>query len=404
MNDIFTYPEARDLLLSLVQPVDTEEVALEASCGRILAQPIIASDHVPPFDRSPYDGYALRSADTAGASRDNPVTLTILEEIPAGSVSHCPVTPGTAVKVLTGSPIPEGSDCVINYEATRFTDTEVTLFAPLKAGSNIVYTGEDVKKGTVLAEPGTVIDAGLMATLASQNMTRPLCYRVPRVAIISTGSELTEVGQPLEPGMIYNSNRFTLTATLTKLGVQPLYLGIGRDKTENICQLLNSALESCDAVILTGGVSVGDYDLTPAAMDMAGAKTLIRGVDIKPGMACCYGIRDGKLICGLSGNPASSITNFHAVAAPAIRKLCGLPGPYDREITVSLLGGFRKKSPTTRLLRGKLDLSDGTVRMQVPADQGNVVISSLIGCDVMAIIPAGSGPVAEGTVLKGILI
>lgn len=404
MKDVLTYTEARDLLLDLVQTIGTEAVPLENCCGRILAQQVIAADNVPPFDRSPYDGYAMRSADTAPATQDSPVTLRILEEIPAGSVAHFALTPGTATKVLTGSPIPEGADCVINYEATRFTDTEVTVFRPCAPGSNVVYTGEDVKKGTVLAEPGLVIDAGLMATMASQNISRPLCYRVPKIGILSTGSELTEIGEELEPGKIYNSNRYTLAGTLLKLGTEPLYLGIGRDDTNTIAALMEKGLAECDAVITTGGVSVGDYDLTPAAMDAIGVKILFRGVDLKPGMACCYGIRDGKLLCGLSGNPASSITNFHAVASAAIRKLMGLANPRMGEISVTLAGGFPKKSPATRLLRGTLDLSDGTVRMRVPKEQGNVVISSLIGCDVLAVIPAGSGPVEEGTVLKGILI
>ena len=163
-------------------------------------------------------------------------------------------------------------------------------------------------------------------------------------------------------------------------------------------------LARCDAVIVTGGVSVGDYDLTPDAMEAVGARILFRGVEMKPGMACAYGIRNRKLICGLSGNPASALTNFYAVARPAFRKLAGYGECLPRQISLTLLQGFRKKSPVTRLLRGKLALEDGKVCMALPANQGNVVLSSTIGCDVMAEVPAGSGAIEPGTVLKGFLL
>ena len=156
--------------------------------------------------------------------------------------------------------------------------------------------------------------------------------------------------------------------------------------------------------MLTGGVSAGDYDVTPAAMEAAGARLLFRGVDMKPGMACAYGVRDGRLICALSGNPASSLTNLCAVALPALKKLAGAGTCVPQEFPVALSSGFDKKSPKTRFLRGRLSLKDGTARMELPKDQGNVVLSSAIGCDLMAVVPAGSGPLSAGTVLKGFLL
>ena len=162
-------------------------------------------------------------------------------------------------------------------------------------------------------------------------------------------------------------------------------------------------LEECDAILSTGGVSVGDYDFTPDAMERAGINILFRGVQLKPGMACAYGEKNGKPVCGLSGNPASSLTNFHAVAVPALKKLAGRTDYMPQKILVTLRNGFSKKSPTTRLLRGTLDLSDGTVGMTLPEEQGNVVISSAIGCNVMAVVPAGSGALEAGTTLEGFL-
>ena len=404
MSNSISCLDGREAALAAVKPMETERIPLQEAYGRILARDLVAAENVPPFDRSPYDGYAFRSWDVREASLDHPVTLKILEEIPAGGISHVPVTEGTAVKVLTGAPIPEGADAVTMFEKTVFTEDTVTIFYPAKCGSNIVRTGEDVRQGAVLAKAGTIIDPGLVGTLAAQNIPEPEVYKVPKVGIISTGSELVDVGSTLTPGKIYNSNCHTLSAVLKKLGCMPVNFGIAGDQVEKISHLIDQALHTCDALILTGGVSVGDYDLTPAAMEQSGVTLLFRGVNLKPGMACAYGMNDGKLICGLSGNPASSLTNFYAVALPAFRKLCGFLNHVPEEIEVTLAQAFSKKSPSTRLLRGRLDLSSGTAMMHLPKDQGNVVLSSSIGCDVMAIVPAGSGPLAQGTKLKGFLL
>lgn len=399
-----SYTKVRDLLVELVQPVERESVPLADSQGRILAQTVEAKQSIPPFDRSPYDGYALRGEDTQGATAERPITLNVLEEVPAGAVPTQAVYPGTATKVLTGAPIPQGADAVVMFEKTRFTPHEVTLFQPVKPGSNIVRTGEDVKAGQILAHPGTVIDAATAGTLAGQGMQQVMVYRRPKIGLISTGTEVVEPGQEIAPGQIYNSNGFTITAALQKEGCQVEYLGLAKDCLEEIAAILRRGVEDCDMVVITGGVSVGDYDLTPAAMERIGVELLVRGVALKPGMACAYGAKDGTLVCGLSGNPASAITNLYGVVLPAVRKLCGRQNPFLPEVTVTLSHGFDKPSKMTRLLRGHLDVSDGTVRMNLPKDQGNVVLYSAIGCDVMAVVPAGSGVLEAGTKLKGFLL
>ena len=402
--DMLMYPEytaARDALLARVKTVNTEHVSLLDCAGRVLAQEVRAEADVPAFDRSPYDGYAFRAADTENASREAPVTLRILEEVAAGSTPTMEVTPGTATKILTGAPIPPGADAVINYEVTEFTPETVTLFAPVKAGSNIVYAGEDVKKGTLLARPGQLIDAGTAGTLAAQGIALPLVYRTPRVAILSTGSELVEAGEPTAPGIIRNSNAYTIAAALRLIGMEPVYLGIARDTVEGIAALFARGTAECDAVISTGGVSVGDYDLTPAALDQIGAETLVRGVSLKPGKACAYAFKDGKLLCALSGNPASCITNFNTVALPALKKLAGRSDVLPQEIDMTVQDRFPKKSDEARVLRGTMRLNAGRAELTLAASQGNVALSSTIGCDALVIVPADSGPVEAGTVLKG---
>lgn len=398
------YLTARTLLLETAAPVGTQEIPLSRCGGRVLAQEATAAWDVPPFDRSPYDGYALCVRDIRDASSDAPVTLAVVEEIPAGAVPTRRVERGTAVKILTGAPIPEGADAVIPYERTRFDKSSVTLFAPSESGANIIRAGEDVRKGQVLVSAGAVIDAGLAGTLAAQGIVSIRVYRRPVVGIVSTGNEVAEAGTPLKPGKVWDSNRFMLECALSAAGCEARYLGLAGDRSEEIALCLEKGMEACDAVLLTGGVSVGDYDMTPDAMERAGVELLVRGVAMKPGMACAYGRKAGKLVCGLSGNPASSMTNFYAVVLPAIRKLTGRRDVLPREITVILGTGFRKRSPATRFLRGRLDLSDGRASLLLPEEQGNVVISSAIGCDAMAVVPAGSGPLPAGTRLKGFLL
>lgn len=398
------FKTAQKMLMDHVHPVQTERLPLSLCGGRILAEDLLAAGNIPPFDRSPYDGYAFRAADSAAASPDAPVSLTILEELPAGSVPTRPVLPGTAVKILTGAPIPAGADVVCKYEDTRFDLHTVTLSRSYRAGENIVHAGEDIREGELLARKGTRIDGGLAGTLASQGISSPLVYRRLRVGILCTGSEVVECSEIPSAGKIRNANRHTLETILEGLGFEPVYLGLAGDDLAAIAALVQNGLAQCDAVISTGGVSVGDYDLTPDAMKQTGVEMLFQGVDLKPGMACAYGIQNGKPVCALSGNPASAITNFYAVALPALRKMAGLEKFEFTEITVTLAQSFHKKSPCTRLLRGKLDLSDGTVRLQLPQKQGNVVLSSSIGCNAMAVVPADSGPIDQNTPLKGFLL
>ena len=400
-----SYQEARELLLSRVEGLHPLiGLPLEQAAGRVLAEDVYAAEDVPPFHKSPFDGYAFRAVDTKGASREHPVTLRILEEVPAGAMWSRQVTPGTATKILTGAPVPEGADATVKYEDTEFTAGTVTIFSEFQPMDNVVVRGEDVQSGDLLALRGSVIDSALLGTLAAQHIPEPLVYPVPRVGIITTGSELSEPDEELSGGKIVNTNKFTFLAAVEKAGCSYLVYDSPGDHPEDIANILRLALSECDLVITTGGVSVGDYDFTPDAMERAGAEILIRTLQLKPGGASCYGIRNGTLICGLSGNPASALTNFYAVVLPVLRKLRGIREPRLTELPVVLAEDFSKRSPKTRLIRGTLDLSDGTARMHVSKGQGNGVLHSLIGCDLLAEIPAGSPRLSAGTRLTAYLL
>jgi len=398
------YLSARDALLNRIQPIGTETVPLADAAGRLLARDLCAREPVPAFDRSAYDGYAFRAADVAAASADNPVTLRITEEIPAGKLPTKPVICGTAAKILTGAPIPDGADAVIQYERTVFTDAAVTLTVPVPAGGNIIRSGEDVGVGVPIASAGRRIDAGLMGTLASQGFSSVCVYRRPVIGLLSTGSEIIDPAAPREAGKTRDANRHMLAAVLSEQGFLTRDFGIVTDAADDIRRCIEAAMASCDALILTGGVSAGDYDVTPIAMAQAGAELLFRRVSLKPGMACAYGFFGQKPITALSGNPASAFTNFHAIALPALKRLAGDAEPCPNTFPVTLGAEFKKRSPSTRLLRGTIDLSDGTAVFRFAPRQGNAVLTSAVGCDAFAIIPAGSDPLPAGTKLSAFWI
>jgi molybdopterin molybdotransferase len=393
------FERAREIMLALCPVAPAESVALSGSVGRVLAAEVRAAIDIPPFPRSPYDGYAFRAADSSGASREHPVTLKIVEEIAAGANPQVAIGPGMAAKILTGAPIPQGADTVVMYELTEFTADLVKIFSPAAAGEAIVPAGEDVRAGTLLASAGDLLDPALAGSLASQGICEISVHARPRVGIISTGNELVEADQPISGASIRNSNRYALEAACLGLGAEPVYLGRAGDDAGQIAALIEKGLEDCLMVFTSGGVSVGDYDFTPAAVELCGAEIAVRGLRLKPGGACVYGHKNGRLIFGLSGNPVSAMTNFYAVALPCLRRARGLSDFLPRRTRVTLADSFGKKSPNTRLICGRLDISDGTVRMRASLAQGNAMLRTLVGCDVMAVIPAGSPPLPAGTVL-----
>lgn len=407
------YRQIRDMLLAEVSAVETEEAALEAAAGRVLAQEVVAAQDVPAFARSPYDGYAFRAEDVKYASGEFPVTLRIVDYIPAGEMPHEKISAGTAAHLMTGAPVPEGADAVLPFEKTSFTDQTVTIREPVPHGSNVILPGEDVKKGTVLAHFGARIDAGLAGVLAGQGIFRPKVYRSPVVGVISTGTEILEEGDLLKPGKIYNTNRYSLQAACAEAGCRSVYLGTARDEEKAICTMLLQALGSCDAVLLSGGVSVGDFDCTPAAMEAAGVKILARGAALKPGMAGAYGIyyRENKKtenpeavpVLALSGNPAACMTAFYAIALPVLKKRMGLREVLPQALQVRLGKAYQRKNQSDRLLRGRIDLAASVQEMAVFGKQGNQMLSSLAGANAFALIPAGSS-VPAGEPVEAFLI
>ena len=398
------FKEAQKILTDHIQATGTETVNIKKLYGRVLAEDITAMENVPPYARSPYDGYAFMASDTCWVSEERPVTLKVIENIKANQVPFNFVSSGTAIRLMTGAPIPGGADAVCKYEDTEFTDEEVTIKREYSSGENIIFAGEDIERGTLLARKGDIIDTGLTGTMASLGITEAEVYKRPVAGIISTGDEVIDIEEPLHPGMIRNSNRYTIASALESIGFDTVYLGHACDDEEEIKKLILDGERDCDIIVSTGGVSAGDYDLVPKAMELAGFNILVKGVNIKPGMACAYGIKYGMLMLALSGNPASSLTNLQCVCYPALRKLMGIRKYEHEPIKLKMKYDCVKKSHGVRFIRGRLKIEDGIAVLEASNEQGNVVISSTIGCNVYGIVSEEDEPPKAGTMIDGFLV
>ena len=392
--------EALRLLLGVPVKLHKENVPIGEALGRVAAGSVIARVPFPPFDRSPFDGYALRGEDTAEASRETPVTLAVGQEIPAGHTPKEAVTAGRAAKILTGAPIPSGANAVVKFEDTEFTEDTVTFFTPVTAGKNIVLMGEDIPAGTELLPKGTEIGPAAMGLLAAQGLKEVSVFKRPVVTIINTGSELAELGRPLPPGMIYNSSMFTLHGFFTKMGADFRDGGVVGDDERAIAERVKEELAVSDMVVTTGGASVGDYDCAMAAARYAGAEILFWKVRMRPGGSLLAYVLNGKLVLALSGNPGAAVLGLLLLGLPCMKKLRGLTDVLSEECMVRLAADIKKSSPRKRVMRGYLKIEDGEALFVENAGQGGGDISSLIRCDLLAEIPEGSPPLEKGTAVK----
>lgn len=374
-------------------PRGTELCPLGQSMGRVLAEDVSAKIAQPPFTRSPLDGYALRAADIGGASREKPVFLPVSQYIPAGGVFPAPLAAGTAARIMTGAPLPEGADCVIRQEDTDLGAERAAFFAHVSAGRNVCYQGEDIGAGDCLAAAGTRLNFAHIGILAGQGIGGVKVYPKPRTAVMATGDELLPLDLAAEPGKIYDSNGIMLYARLMELGADPFLCPCRPDDPGELAAALDRLLKDYPLVITTGGVSVGDRDYMPAAARMARAKLLFHGIAAKPGSPVLAAVREGSVLLALSGNPFACIATFEMLALPVLTKLSGESGRRQVRVRAKLAGHFHKPSPTRRFIRGRL--TGGLVTIPETGHSSGS-LGSLAGCNCLIDIPGGSGALAEG--------
>lgn len=403
MLEYVALEEAQRIMLDTAAVTETEDIDLMDSVNRVLAEDIYAGIDLPPFDRSPLDGYALRSDDTKNSTKTNPARLQIIAEVAAGYTTGKKLEPGTAIKVLTGAPIPSGADVVIKYEDTVEANGEVLIFAPLKENSNLVWAGEDVKKGEKLIEKGTVVTYGEIGMIAAQGKPTIKVYKKPEVAIISTGDELAEVGETLGPGKIYNSNLYAIGAAVISSGGIPVLMGVVPDRISDSMEKISAALNRADIVLTTGGVSVGDYDVIKDVFKNIGAEILYWRVAMKPGSPAVFARRGGKLLIGLSGNPAAAVITYQLMVKPLIYKTSGRKNYMLQRITAIMEDKFTKRCSQRRFLRASLFFKEGKVFASLTGKQSNGVMKSIMGCNAFVEIMPGDS-IKEGDTVNVILL
>lgn len=394
--------EAREMLLGeAVQIKETETVSLWESTGRVLAQDVTAVRNQPPFPRSPLDGYAVRSADISGADREHPAVLQVIDEVTAGHVSGKTVTEKTAIRIMTGAPIPEGADCVIRQEDTDYGEEKVSIYVPVQAWKNYCFEGEDYKAGTVLLKKGTALGAVETGVLASLGRQEAEVYRRLRVALITTGDEIVLPGEPLPEGKIYDSNLYTLGARLRQWGMELVQGERVSDRAQEVAAKLREAAETADILITTGGVSVGKKDIMHEVLQLLECRKLFWRIEVKPGMPTLCAVYKGKLLICLSGNPYGAVVNLELLVRPVLAYISGRRDLELQRVKAELLNAFSKKSGVMRYVRAFY--RDGQVRI---ADGSNAsgIMSSMCGCNCLIEIPAGTEKVSEGDTVWVVLL
>lgn len=394
-----TVEEAAACMTDTVQAIEeTETLPLSQCGGRILAQDMVAQIDNPPFDRAPIDGYACRACDTAGASREHPVRLTVMEEIDAGGYSDRFVEQGQAVRIMTGAMIPAGCDCCLRQESTDYGEQEVEIYEQMKPHDNYCDKGEDFRAGTLMAARGTKLGYVEIGNLAGMGCAQVPVYRKPRIALLTTGDEVMLPGEPLRPGKIYNSNRFLLEARLKELGCEPWRVDSLPDDGVAVAAGIREAVtDGADLVITTGGVSVGKKDILHEAIPMLGAQKLFWRVKLKPGTPTIYSLYHGVPVVSLSGNPFGAITNLELLVRPMLAKMM-----QDESMTATVTEGimedaFPKASQGRRFIRAAY--RDG--RVHLPAGlHSSGVLSSMRGCNCLVDIAPGTEALRVGDKVK----
>jgi molybdopterin molybdotransferase len=318
--------QAQEKILAAIQPLPSESVSLSEAFGRILAQEIRSPIDLPPFDNSAMDGYAVRAADLISATADAPISLQRIGIVPAGKAFPGSVETGTCVRIFTGSPLPPGADAVVMQEDTRIDSAapeKIWFLDTAKLWENIRLRGEDVKQNSLLVEVGEKLTTGRLSLLAAVGISQVRVGRQPVVALLATGSELRDTGQPLEAGAIFESNRIGLSALIRQAGGVPKIFPLVLDDLATTIAALEKALHECDLVITSGGVSVGEFDFVKTAFEQLGGKMDFWKVAIKPGRPFVFGRWREKFLFGLPGNPVSALATCFLLARPALLRLQG---------------------------------------------------------------------------------
>jgi len=390
-NTAISFDEAFEMMMDSARLLGTERISIidNGAFNRVLRQDVASDMDIPPFDKSAMDGYACRREDLGGE-------LTVIETLPAGLQPKKTIGLGQCSKIMTGAVVPAGADCVIMVEYTEEAGEDKIRFTGSNTKNNICLRGEDGKKGNVVLRAGELIRAQHIAILASVGCTRPLVSRQPRVGIITTGSEIVEPEKKPAAGQIRNSNGPQLSAQTADAGAIVANYGIAADKKEELAKIVNEAIAACDVVILSGGVSVGDYDFVREILKGNGVKLLFEKIAVKPGRPMVFGVSDEAFCFGLPGNPVSTFVMFELFVRPFLFKMMG----HDFKPVVSQrrLGRAitRKNVERSSWLPVVYEDEDSVVQVEY---HGSAHINALCKADALLCVPSGVAKVEKGTIV-----
>jgi molybdopterin molybdotransferase len=385
--------EAWARIEAAVRPLPPVLLPAAKALGRHLSRDVFADFDQPPFPRSPLDGYALRAADSLGASRQTPRTLRVIDHSLAGAPAGSRVLPGQAVRIMTGGQIPAGADCVIRQEDTDCGTGRVQLYSQLRPGQNYCRAGEDYRKGQLLARAGSLVTAGVGAVLAGAGMALIPVNALPRVGVLSTGDELQAAGTPLADGQIYDANAAYLTGRLAELGIYDVQAQRVRDEESELARAVKETGAGCGLILCSGGASVGEKDLVPLVLRRLGGQEIFRGVALKPGMPAALFFLGNTPVLVLSGNPFACAATFELLARKALACLSG-------DVTLAPMRGAARLETPYEIPRPVRRFFCGTVRAgaaMIPLPQRNGQTHMLADANCLIELPAGEAPLAAGT-------
>ncbi len=396
--------EAIKIILDNTKLLGKEKVFLNEALGRVLAEDIIADRDNPPADNSGMDGFAVRYEDIVGSTEENPAVLTLYGESKAGELPP-KLEKGYAIPIYTGALIPDGADTVVQKELTKVENGKVYIFKELKKGSNIRPKAGDYKKGDILIKSGKTIRPAEIGILSSVNKPTVYVYQKPKVGIITTGDEIVDISEPItKESQIRTSNTYSLYSQVLQVGAQPLIIGFSKDNPDDIKENLKSA-KSCDVLLTTGGVSVGEYDLVKDFVkEVLDVNVHFWKVSIKPGKPLVFGTwgkENEKLFFGIPGNPVASMVIFEIFVKPALKKMMGYQKIHNPEFEAILTEDFNRKSADRKeFIRVKVEYKDGNFYATPFGKQGSNILTGMVNANGLAIVDIGIYNIKKGDKIK----
>jgi molybdopterin molybdotransferase len=382
------------IVLESASPLAGERHPILDCLGYVLAEDVPADMDIPPFDNSAMDGYALVASDTSSGSQESPVRLQVVADLPAGYAPTTVVRSGEAVRIMTGAPMPTGTDAVARSEITIRGENTVFVTAPVKKGEDIRYRGEDVRNGDVVLTRGARVrpaEVGMLATLGRRDA---LVVRKPRVAVLTTGDELVDPWEPVTPGKIRNSNLYSISAQVRACGGEPLLLGVARDTVEQLEAKVGIGAEA-DMLITSGGVSVGDYDVVKTVLARMG-EIVFWKVKMRPGSPVVFGEIHGKPMFGLPGNPTASMVAFEQFVRPAILQMSGRTALRRREVEATLEESVKNRPGVRNFIRAIATERDGRWFVRRAGEQGSAMLRSMIQSNALLVVPETASRLSAG--------